>query len=91
MTATKENATNQGNAVSIIRIMYGAFIALGVYYLFRKDIESAMSTLGIAMAFDPFNPKVAWNKRPAYQQIWLLVHLSLVLGLLGILLFNWIG
>lgn len=32
-----------------------------------------------------------WNNRPAYQQIWLIVHLSIVFGLLGIMLFNWLA
>jgi H+/Cl- antiporter ClcA len=50
-----------------------------------------MSNFGIALIFDPFDQKVMWNNRPAYQQIWLIVHISIVFGLLGIMLFNWLA
>jgi H+/Cl- antiporter ClcA len=72
--------------------LYGAFVALGLYFLLaNKDISATMSTFGIALVFDPFDQKVMWNNRPAYQQIWLMVHLSIVFGLLGIMLFNWLA
>ncbi|MFY8036548.1 MAG: hypothetical protein ACOVMQ_05225 [Cyclobacteriaceae bacterium] len=90
MTTAKENSTAKRN-FSVLRIMYGAFVALGIYYLLRKDISEAMSTLGIGLIFDPFDQQVKWNDRPAYQKIWLMVHLSVVLGLGGILVFNWLS
>ncbi|MBI3219860.1 MAG: hypothetical protein HYZ44_10135 [Bacteroidetes bacterium] len=90
MTVSKENPTSKGT-FPILRILYGAFVALGIYYLLRKDISEAMSTLGIGLIFDPFDQQVKWNDRPAYQKIWLVVHLSIVLGLVGILLFNWLS
>ena len=87
MTVSKEN-TSKG-AFPFVRILYGAFVALGVYYLLRKDISEAMSAFGIGLIFDPFDQNVKWNDRPAYQRVWLIVHLSVVLGLVGILVFNW--
>jgi H+/Cl- antiporter ClcA len=70
--------------------LYGAFVSLGLYFLLtNKDILTAMSNLGIALIFDQFDQKVTWNNRAGYQQIWLIVHLSIVFGLLGIMLFNW--
>lgn len=87
MTVSKEN-TSKG-AFPFVRILYAAFVALGVYYLLRKDISEAMSAFGIGLIFDPFDQNVKWNDRPAYQRVWLIVHLSVVLGLVGILVFNW--
>jgi hypothetical protein len=35
--------------------LYGAFVALGLYFLLaKKDISTAMSNFGIALIFDPF-------------------------------------
>jgi H+/Cl- antiporter ClcA len=89
MTVSKEN-TSKG-VFPFVRILYGAFVALGVYYLLRKDISEAMSAFGIGLIFDPFDQNVKGNDRPAYQRVWLIVHLSIVLGLVGILLFNWLS
>jgi len=91
MTTTNETARPMDRTVLFNRLLYGAFIALAVYFLATHRITEAMSNLGIALIFDPFDQKVTWNKRPAYQQIWLIVHLSIVFGLVGILLFQRFG
>lgn len=92
MTISKENDKPKDLTFKYNRFLYGAFVALGFYFLLTKgDISTAMSNFGIALIFDPFDQKVVWNNRPAYQQIWLIVHLSIVFGLLGILLFNWLA
>ena len=92
MTTTKENDKPKDLTFTYNRFLYGAFVALGVYFLLaKKDISSAMSNLGIALIFDPFDQKEMWNGRPAYQKIWLIVHLSVVLGLVLILIFNWLS
>jgi H+/Cl- antiporter ClcA len=92
MTTTKENDKPKDLTFKYNRFLYGAFVALGLYFLLaKKDISTAMSNFGIALVFDPFDQKVMWNNRPAYQQIWLIVHLSIVFGLLGIMLFNWLA
>lgn len=70
------------------RILYGSFLLLGIYFLVTEDISSAMSNLGIGLAFDPFDQKVNWKQRPQYQKIWLIVHLCLVFGLLAIIIAN---
>jgi H+/Cl- antiporter ClcA len=92
MITTKESDKPKDLTFKYNRFLYGAFVALGLYFLLaNKDILTAMSNLGIALIFDPFDQKVTWNNRPAYQQIWLIVHLSIVFGLLGIMLFNWLA
>jgi len=91
MTTTNETARPKDRTVFFNRLMYGAFIALAVYFLETHRIAETMSNLGIAIIFDPFDQKVTWRNRPAYQQIWLIVHLSILFGLVGILLFQRFG
>ena len=45
--------------------------------------------LGIGLAFDPFNQEQPWNERPSWQKLTLIVHLSLVFGLVFIEIFEW--
>lgn len=69
------------------RVLYCTNVLLGIYFLiFKHDISSAMSTLGIGLIFDPFNHELSWNQRPVYQKIILISHVTLVFVLLGILL-----
>jgi hypothetical protein len=84
MTTTKETTCSQHR---LFRFLYGAFVLLGLYYLiFRQDPGSAISNLGIALVFDPFDQRVRWNDRPLYQRVWLVVHLVLVFVVLGMAL-----
>ncbi len=46
-----------------------AFIAYGLYVVFvEKNLETAFIYLGLALAFDPFNPSQKWNERPQWQR-----------------------
>jgi H+/Cl- antiporter ClcA len=92
MTTTKENDKPKDLTFTYNRFLYGAFVALGLYYLLaKKDISTAMSNFGIALIFDPFDQKVMWQNRSLYQRVWLIVHLSIVFGLVGIMLINWLS
>ena len=65
------------------RFIYAGFVLLALYYLFiQKDMSSASIQLGIALAFDPFNQEQPWKERPRWQQVWLILHLSIVLVLI---------
>jgi hypothetical protein len=76
---------------SINKILYAGFLMLGLYQVFfTKDMVQAAASLGIGLAFDPFNPEQKWNDRPNWQKLSLIVHLSIVFGLLFIQLFNWL-
>jgi hypothetical protein len=91
MTTTKNQTTNTSIGISgkFNKITYGCFVLLAIYFLvIKKDIESAMSNLGIALIFDPFDQTISFTKRPVFQRVWLLVHVVIVLSLLGIILFN---
>ena len=65
---------------SFNKMLYAGFIVIALFYLlFSKNIPEALSSLGIALIFDPFNPNQPWSQRPLYQRIWLFVHVSIVL------------
>lgn len=68
------------------RVMYGLFIALSIYYIFKSEWMTAASNMGIALIFDPFDQKIKWQERPLYQRVWLIVHVSIVFIFFGIFL-----
>jgi hypothetical protein len=60
---------------------YTAFVLLALYFLlFGKDWSDAVMQFGIALVFDPFDPKQPWQQRPRYQRVWLLAHVTLLLA-----------
>ena len=87
MTQTSE--TKKDYSVNWYRFLYVAFVLFSAYFLFvSKDLSSAVSNLGIALVFDPFDQKMSWEKRPIWQRAWLLIHLSLVLLGFGFMIFS---
>jgi hypothetical protein len=78
--STSENSKGQ---IVVNRTVYGLFVLSAIVFLIlTKDYAMACSQLGIALVFDPFNPKQKWNDRPLYQKAWLIVHLIIVFSLL---------
>jgi len=70
-------------------VLYFSFVMLAFYFLaVNKDLSAAMSNMGLALIFDPFKHDVSWAKRPAYQRIWLILHVTIVFVLLSIMLFR---
>ncbi len=66
------------------KFLYVGFLALGLYQaLVNKDYLQAASQLGIALAFDPFNPEKSWTVRPTWQKAVLIVHLAIVAAMFG--------
>ncbi|HNP94109.1 MAG TPA: hypothetical protein PKJ63_00725 [Cyclobacteriaceae bacterium] len=72
----------------VSRILYIGMMLLGGYFIWSGDLGTGLSNFGIALVFDPFNPTVTWNNRPAYQKIWLYIHLGIVFFLMGRVLFR---
>lgn len=73
----------------INKVLYIGFVLLGLYQLISsKDFMLAASSLGIALAFDPFNSEQHWKERPSWQILVLIVHLSIVFGLILIEMYN---
>jgi hypothetical protein len=71
--------TTETNSKTAIRNFnkpaYAVFVTTGLFFLLRKDFSQATIFLGLALVFDPFDVKVAFNKRPLYQRVWMIVHL----------------
>ena len=69
---------------SFNKLLYIGFLLLGLFQaLFSKDYMQAAASLGIGMAFDPFNPEQKWNDRPTWQKAVLIIHLAMVAGMFG--------
>lgn len=66
------------------KYIYLALVILGSFYLFEKSIGQALISLGIALAFDPFQVEQKWDDRPTWQNMILLLHLAIVFGLIFI-------
>ncbi len=66
------------------KILYIGFLLLGIYQaIVSKDYMQAAASLGIGLAFDPFNPEQKWNERPKWQKALLIVNLALVGAMFG--------
>lgn len=72
LTHNSHNQTRQVN-----RYTYLLYLILVAYLFFIGDIEWAITNLGIALVFDPFDAEVKWQNRPFYQKALLIVHLTL--------------
>ena len=66
------------------KYLYIGFLLLGVVQgFFLKDPMQAAASLGIGLAFDPFNTEQKWNDRPAWQKGVLILNLLLLAGMFG--------
>ena len=69
---------------SFNKFIYIGFLLLGLYQaLFSKDYMQSASSLGIALAFDPFDQEQKWNDRPNWQKAVLIIHLAFVAAMFG--------
>ncbi len=69
---------------SFNKFLYIVFLLLGLYQaIVSKDYMQAASSLGIGLAFDPFNLEQKWNDRPTWQKAVLIIHLALVAAMFG--------
>lgn len=67
------------------KYLYVGFLLLGIYQaIFTNDYMQATASLGIGLAFDPFNSEQKWNERPTWQKVVLLLHLAFVAALFGL-------
>ena len=68
----------------INKLLYIGFLLLGLFQaFFSKDYMQAAASLGIGMAFDPFDQEQKWNDRPTWQKAVLIIHLGLVAAMFG--------
>ena len=69
---------------SFNRYIYIGFILFGFYELLAKHAAGdAVTFMGIALAFDPFDQSQPWKERPTWQKAVLIIHLSVVAALFG--------
>ena len=69
---------------SFNKYLYIGFLLLGIYQaIFSNDYIQAAASLGIGLAFDPFNPEQKWNDRPTWQKAVMIIHLALVAVMFG--------
>ena len=67
------------------KFLYIGFLILGLYQaIFSKDYIQAASSLGIGLAFDPFDTEQKWNDRLVWQKAVLIIHLALVAAMFGL-------
>ncbi len=70
----------------------GLLLITAIHLLLFKDIMNAAIAFNLALAFDPFDPKVTWNDRPIWQRLWLIVHVTIGIGLIiGMAVWKWLG
>jgi mannose/fructose/N-acetylgalactosamine-specific phosphotransferase system component IIC len=66
------------------KFLYIGFIIMALYQtLFTKDYMQAAASMGIGLAFDPFETEQKWNDRPTWQKTVLIIHLAAVAALFG--------
>ena len=82
MTTETNSKTSLAN---FYKPAYVLFVLTGLFFLLKKDFSQATIYLSLALAFDPFDIKVIFNKRPVYQRIWLIVHLAFTLTVMMLL------
>lgn len=73
-TDTKPAAKNFNKPAYIV------FMIAGLCFLIAKDFSNVFIFWGIALALDPFNTSIPFEKRPLYQRAWLLIHVVLTLA-----------
>ena len=67
------------------KFLYVGFLALGLYQaLINKDYIQAASSMGIGLAFDPFDTEQKWTDRPTWQKAVMIIHLALVAAMFGL-------
>lgn len=67
------------------KFLYIGFLSLGIYQaIFAKDYMQAAASLGIGLAFDPFDTEQKWNDRPLWQKAVLIINLALVAAMFGL-------
>ncbi len=67
------------------KFLYIGFLLLGIYQaIFAKDYMQAAASLGIGLAFDPFDTEQKWNDRPLWQKAVLILNLALVAAMFGL-------
>ena len=69
------------------KFLYIGFLLLGIYQaVISKDYIQAAASMGIGLAFDPFDTEQKWNDRPTWQKAVMIIHLALVAAMFGLVI-----
>ncbi len=69
----------------INKFLYVGFLLLGLFQaIFSRNYMDAAASLGIGLAFDPFNTEQRWGERPVWQKTVLIINLALVATAFGL-------
>jgi len=67
------------------KYLYIGFLLLGLFQaIFSRDYMQAAASLGIGLAFDPFDTEQKWGDRPGWQKGVLIINLVLVATVFGL-------
>ena len=70
---------------SFNKFLYIGFLLIGLYQVFfSTDYLQTASSLGIALAFDPFNPDQKWKERPFWQKAVIIINIAFVAVMFGL-------
>lgn len=70
------------------RLLYLGFTILGIYLFLVKDYAMAGSNLAIALAFDPFDAKVPFQRRTLHQKLLPITQIAIGILCMGLSLFK---
>lgn len=63
-----------GKFTQVNRILHVGFLLMASLQFFVfEEPSAAIGSLGISLAFDPFDQQVRWNNRSFWQKAWLIV------------------
>jgi hypothetical protein len=60
----------------------GLMMVTAVHWVIYKDLMNGAIAFNLALAFDPFNQNQKWEDRPLWQKGWLVVHVTIGIGLI---------
>lgn len=76
------NKTIEERSSILNKLVYIVLVLTGIVFIFLNDFSSATISIGISLAFDPFDQKIPFGKRPLWQRVWLIIHLAVTFILL---------
>lgn len=70
------------------RFIYLFFVIVGLFSLFTQQYIGAVSLLGLAIVFDPFNVNQSLGEKPGWQKAIILGQAVLVISIFIPLMYN---
>lgn len=68
----------KAQSAQINRFAYILYMILVVYLAVKGNYELALTNMGVALVFDPFDVSVKWQDRTGFQKAWLMIHVAIL-------------